>query len=227
MVDNDEVELSDSSRQEDDKAGRWTNFKAMFGVLRQIDAKGRDTYASPVELRKTVLEERRSEKYDALLAGIGDAFHAIACDLRQEGPSRVEAPTDPSASSSFAASSSRAAFSSLAAQSEVPTDPSASSSLAQQLLVLSMDRTVRNVRELWVEYIVGRNGRLPVRAMNQRSGFRTNERASKRGISESEAAGLVEAFRIEKGYELNKLSEWIREHIRKGISQSHIQRPRR
>lgn len=65
-----------------------TNFKAVFGVLRQIDAKGQDTNASLVELRKTVLEERRSEKYDALLAGIGDAFHAIARDLRQEGPSR-------------------------------------------------------------------------------------------------------------------------------------------
>lgn len=87
-----------------------------------------------------------------------------------------------------------------------------------------MDRTVRNVRELWDEYIVGRSGRLPVREMNQRSGFRKNERerrmfnrrrpiydsiqdiASKRGISESEAAGLVEAFRIQKGYELDKLS---------------------
>ncbi|XAO24347.1 hypothetical protein I312_103145 [Cryptococcus bacillisporus CA1280] len=89
-----------------------------------IKSRRQDTNASLVELRKTVLEERRSEKYDALLVGIGDAFHAIARDLRQEGPSRA------------------------------PTDPSASSSLTQpQLLVLSMDRTVRNVRELWDEYI--------------------------------------------------------------------------
>lgn len=64
-----------------------TNFKAMFGVLRQIDAKGQDTNASFVELRKTVLEERRSERYDALLAGIGDAFHIIDRDLGRKGPS--------------------------------------------------------------------------------------------------------------------------------------------
>ncbi|KAE8539302.1 hypothetical protein D1P53_004400 [Cryptococcus gattii VGV] len=65
-----------------------TNFKAVFGVLRQIDAKGQDTNASLVELRKTVLEGRRSEKYDALLAGIGDAFHIIGRDLGRKGPSR-------------------------------------------------------------------------------------------------------------------------------------------
>lgn len=64
-----------------------TNFKAVFGALRQIDAKGQDTNASLVELRKTVLEERRSERYDALLAGIGDAFYTIARDLRHKGPS--------------------------------------------------------------------------------------------------------------------------------------------
>lgn len=96
-----------------------------------------------------------------------------------------------------------------------------------------MDRTVRDVKELWDEYIVGRNGRLPVREMSQRPEFRKNEKerrmfnrrrpifdsikdiASKRGMPESEAAGLVEAFRVQKGYELNKLSEKIQDHIRK------------
>ncbi|KIR81471.1 hypothetical protein I306_01451 [Cryptococcus gattii EJB2] len=67
-----------------------TNFKAVFGALRQIDAKGQDTNASFVELRKTVLEERRSERYDALLAGIGDAFHIIDRDLGRKGPSGGE-----------------------------------------------------------------------------------------------------------------------------------------
>ncbi|OXH36284.1 hypothetical protein J003_01443 [Cryptococcus neoformans] len=37
------------------------------------------------ELLKTVLEERRSEQYDALLAGIGGVFHTIARDLRHQG----------------------------------------------------------------------------------------------------------------------------------------------
>lgn len=46
-------------------------------------------------------------------------------------------------------------------------------SLAQpQLLVFTMDRTAKDVRELWDEYIVGRNGRLPVREMSQRPEFR-------------------------------------------------------
>lgn len=40
--------------------------------------------------------------------------------------------------------------------------------------------------------------------------------ASKRGMSESEAAALVEAFRVQKGYKLNKLSEKIQDHIEKG-----------
>lgn len=71
-----------------DQVFPWLDNAYVFGVLRLIDAKGQDTNASLVELRKTVLEERRSEKYDALLVGIGDAFHAIARDLRQEGPSR-------------------------------------------------------------------------------------------------------------------------------------------
>lgn len=61
-----------------------TNFKAVFDVLRKIDAKSQDTNASLAELSKTVLEERRSGKYDALLAGIGDAFHTIARDLRHQ-----------------------------------------------------------------------------------------------------------------------------------------------
>lgn len=97
-----------------------------------------------------------------------------------------------------------------------------------------MDRTVKDVRELWDEYIVGRNGRLPVREMSQRPEFRKSEKekrmfnrrwpiydsikgiASKRGMSESEAAALVEAFRVQKGYKLNKLSEKIQDHIEKG-----------
>lgn len=54
-------------------------------------------------------------------------------------------------------------------------------SLAQpQLLVFTMDRTAKDVRELWDEYITGRNGRLPVREMSQRPEFRKI-----RGILES------------------------------------------
>ncbi|ADV24725.1 Hypothetical protein CGB_J1690W [Cryptococcus gattii WM276] len=98
-----------------------TNFKAVFGALRQIDAKEQDTNASLVELRKTVLEERRSERYDALLAGIGDAFYTIARDLRHKGPSG--APTDPS-TSTVAASSSVTTSSSVATTSSLATSPS-------------------------------------------------------------------------------------------------------
>lgn len=72
-----------------------------------------------------------------------------------------------------------------------------------------MDSTVRDVRELWGEYIMGRNGLLPVEEMSQRPIFNgrrpiflqlyQGHAYKKRGMSEGEAAALMEMFWAQKG----------------------------
>lgn len=98
-----------------------------------------------------------------------------------------------------------------------------------------MDRDVGDVLELWDEYIVGRNGRLPVREMSQRNEFRKNEAEKKmfsrrkpiyeairelsRGMnmSEREAAGLIEEYRTKNSMGLNKLSNVVKDVVKNMI----------
>lgn len=117
-----------------------------------------------------------------------------------------------------------------------PNSASDSGDLVQlEALVYKMDREVGDVLELWDEYIVGRNGRLPVREMSQRNEFKKSEAEKKmfnrrkpiyeairdlaRGMNmgEREAAGLIEEYRIKNSMGLNKLSNVVKEVVKNMI----------
>lgn len=117
-----------------------------------------------------------------------------------------------------------------------PNSASGSGDLVQlEALVYKMDRDVGDVLELWDEYVVGRNGRLPVREMSSRNEFRKNEAEKKmfsrrkpiyeairelaRGMnmSEREAAGLIEEYRTKNSMGLNKLSNVVKDVVKNMI----------
>lgn len=75
-----EARMSEDARQLIPELSDYlsTNFTALFKATYNIDTTLTGLAASVANNSKLIQEERRAEKYDALLNGIGDAFHAMA-----------------------------------------------------------------------------------------------------------------------------------------------------
>ncbi|OWZ41808.1 hypothetical protein C356_03751 [Cryptococcus neoformans c45] len=217
-----------------------TNFTALFKATYNIDTTLTGLAASVANNSNLIQEERRAEKYDALLNGIGDAFHAMA---RRQHSGSISSRSNVNAQESqttgvlegqhHAGPNPSSSSNSVASQ---PNSASGSGDLVPlKALVYKMDRDVGDVLELWDEYIVGRNGGSPVREMSQRSEFRKNEAEKKmfsrrkpiyeairelaRGMnmSEREAAGLIEEYRTKNSMGLNKLSNVVKDVVKNMI----------
>ncbi|OWZ42933.1 hypothetical protein C343_03961 [Cryptococcus neoformans C23] len=237
-----EARMSEDARQLIPELSDYlsTNFTALFKATYNIDTTLTGLAASVANNSKLIQEERRAEKYDALLNGIGDAFHAMA---RRQHSGSISSRSNVNAQESqttgvlegqhHAGPNPSSSSNSIASQ---PNSASGSGDLVQlEALVYKMDRDVGDVLELWDEYIVGRNGRLPVREMSQRNEFRKNEAEKKmfsrgkpiyeairelaRGmnISEREAAGLIEEYRTKNSMGLNKLSNVVKDVVKNMI----------
>ncbi|OXB36562.1 hypothetical protein J007_03693 [Cryptococcus neoformans] len=237
-----EARMSEDARQLIPELSDYlsTNFTALFKATYNIDTTLTGLAASVANNSKLIQEERRAEKYDALLNGIGDAFHAMA---RRQHSDSISSRSNVNAQESqttgvlegqhHAGPKPSSSSNSVASQ---PNSASGSGDLVQlEALVYKMDRDVGDVLELWDEYIVGRNGGLPVREMSQRSEFRKNEAEKKmfsrrkpiyeairelaRGMnmSEREAAGLIEEYRTKNSMGLNKLSNVVKDVVKNMI----------
>ncbi|OXH30154.1 hypothetical protein J009_03787 [Cryptococcus neoformans] len=237
-----EARMSEDARQLIPELSDYlsTNFTALFKATYNIDTTLTGLAASVANNSKLIQEERRAEKYDALLNDIGDAFHAMA---RRQHSGSISSRSNVNAQESqttgvleghhHAGPNPSSSSNSIASQ---PNSASGSGDLVQlEALVYKMDRDVGDVLELWDEYIVGRNGRLPVREMSQRNEFRKNEAEKKmfsrrkpiyeairelaRGMnmSEREAAGLIEEYRTKNSMGLNKLSNVVKDVVKNMI----------
>ncbi|UOH84615.1 hypothetical protein LQV05_001423 [Cryptococcus neoformans] len=237
-----EARMSEDARQLIPELSDYlsTNFTALFKATYNIDTTLTGLAASVANNSKLIQEERRAEKYDALLNGIGDAFHAMArCQHSGSISSRSNVNAQESQTTGVLEGQHHAGPNPSSSSNSVASQPnsaSGSGDLVQlEALVYKMDRDVGDVLELWDEYIVGRNGRLPVREMSQRSEFRKNEAEKKmfsrrkpiyeairelaRGMnmSEREAAGLIEEYRTKNSMGLNKLSNVVKDVVKNMI----------
>ncbi|TYJ57542.1 hypothetical protein B9479_001624 [Cryptococcus floricola] len=193
-----------------------TNFRGVFDHLDRL-SENQSLFGEQMhDMQLQRADARDNDRYQHVLDTIGRAIQELA---GSSSSSSMTAPIRSSSQSPLPASS----------RTTVPQPATSQSAVPQPaMLTHKMCRSVINVVDLWEEYVIGRNGRMPVREMSELPDFKrdaTEKRffqrrtpiydkvrglASERRITETDAALLLETFRSARNMGLNKLSDTLK-----------------